>query len=290
MLRLRISRLEGVAIAVLAVVIAGALVVKRFVSNDNADVLPQPTEKQLEEYRKFTVARQEREDNRHGFSTPGVHAARLFRFNPNTADSATFVMLGLRPRQAMAIIHYRNAGGRFRKKEDFKRIYTISESDYDRLSPYMELPQGKSFQPQPAKTFEHHVKKLADGETVDLNCGDTAQLKLVPGIGSVMAERIVRYGKLLGGYVSAEQVAEVYGLDMSFAKWFSVKTVSIRKININTAGYAQMVRHPYFNKVQTKYILKLRQEWGRINSLKALENDTVFTPRDINRMKPYVEL
>ena len=250
MLRLRISRLEGVAIAVLAVVITGVLVVKRFVRNDSAYVLPQPTDKQFEEYRKFTVARQERDDNHHGFSTPAVHAARLFRFNPNTADSATFVMLGLRPRQAMAIIHYRNAGGRFRKKEDFKRIYTISEGDYDRLFPYMELPQGKS----------------------------------------VMAGRIVRYGKLLGGYVKAEQVAEVYGLDMSFVKWFSVKAVSIQKININTAGYAQIVRHPYFNKVQTKYILKLRQEWGRINSLKVLENDTVFTPMDINRIKPYVDL
>ena len=124
MLRLRISRLEGVAIAVLAVVITGVLVVKRFVRNDSADVLPQPTDKQFEEYRKFTVARRERDDNHHGFSTPAVHAARLFRFNPNTADSATFVMLGLRPRQAMAIIHYRNAGGRFRKKEDFKRILT----------------------------------------------------------------------------------------------------------------------------------------------------------------------
>ena len=290
MLRLRISRLEGVAIAVLAVVITGVLVVKHFVRNDNADVLPQPTEKQLEEYCKFMVARRERDDNYHGFSTSGVRAARLFRFNPNTADSATFVMLGLRPRQAVAIIHYRNAGGLFRKKEDFKRIYTISESDYDRLSPYMELPQGKIFQPQPVRNFEHHTEKLANGETVDLNCGDTAQLKLVPGIGSVMAGRIVRYGKLLGGYVSAEQVAEVYGLDMSFAKWFTVKAAGIQKININTAGYAQIVRHPYFNKVQTKYILKLRQEWGRINSLKALENDTVFTPRDINRIKPYVEL
>lgn len=106
MLRLRISRLEGVAIAVLAVVITGVLVVKRFVRNDSAYVLPQPTDKQFEEYRKFTVARRERDDNHHGFSTPAVHAARLFRFNPNTADSATFVMLGLRPRQAMAIIHY----------------------------------------------------------------------------------------------------------------------------------------------------------------------------------------
>ena len=290
MLRLRISRLEGVAIAVLAVVITGVLVVKRFVRNDSAYVLTQPTDKQFEEYRKFTVARQERDDNHHGFSTPAVHAARLFRFNPNTADSATFVMLGLRPRQAMAIIHYRNAGGRFRKKEDFKRIYTISEGDYGRLSPYIKLPQGKSFHVQPVRNFEHHVEKLANGETVDLNCGDTAQLKLVPGVGSVMAGRIVRYGKLLGGYVKAEQVAEVYGLDMSFVKWFSVKAVSIQKININTAGYAQIVRHPYFNKVQTKYILKLRQEWGRINSLKVLENDTVFTPMDINRIKPYVDL
>ena len=49
-------------------------------------------------------------------------ATTPFRFDPNTADSATFVRLGLRPRVARAIVHYRAAGGVFRKPQDIARI------------------------------------------------------------------------------------------------------------------------------------------------------------------------
>ncbi len=290
MARLRISRLEGAAIAIVAISALAATAAAFLLRNHSTDALPPPTEKQLEQYRNFSVSRQDGKNSRHFQTGQNATAARLSRFNPNTADSAALVTLGLRPGQATAIVHYRNAGGRFRKKEDLKRIYTITEADYARLAPYICIPQSEKGRESTVEKRECRNSKLKSGETVDLNCGDTTLLKRVPGVGSVLARRIVRYGELLGGYVSPAQAAEVYGLDKNATEWFCVKTPSPRRINLNTAGYAQIIRHPYFNKRQTNHIMRLRREWGRITSIKALEADSVFTPQDIRRIEPYTEL
>lgn len=133
------------------------------------------------------------------------------------------------------------------------------------------------------------IRKLAAGEQVDLNCGDTSLLKRVPGVGSVLARRIVRYGELLGGYVSPVQVAEVYGLSSGMEKWFCVGNVAPRKINLNRATYAEMLRHPYFNVRQVRAVIHRRDLSGRISGLAQMRLDTVFAEKDINRLAPYVE-
>lgn len=59
-----------------------------------------------------------------------------FPFDPNRADSATFVRLGLRPWQASNALKYRRRGGRWRSPDDFARLYGLSEADFRRLRPY----------------------------------------------------------------------------------------------------------------------------------------------------------
>ena len=47
---------------------------------------------------------------------------------------------------------------------------------------------------------------------VELNSADTTALKTVRGIGSVFAQRIVKYRNLIGGFQSKEQLLDVYGI------------------------------------------------------------------------------
>lgn len=80
----------------------------------------------------------------------------LFNFDPNTAAEADFIALGLSPRTAKNIINYRNKGGKFRKKTDFKRIYSLSEGDYLRLEKYITLPNQQTAEYRPRKkTFDY---------------------------------------------------------------------------------------------------------------------------------------
>lgn len=63
----------------------------------------------------------------------------LASFNPNTADSITFRHLGLPAWMTKNILHYRAKGGKFRKTEDFKKIYGMTEDQYSVLSPYIHI-------------------------------------------------------------------------------------------------------------------------------------------------------
>lgn len=70
----------------------------------------------------------------------GKQSAQLFPFNPNTVSLDSLTLLGFSVKQAQTILRYREKGGRFRHKEDFAKIYTVSPEMYERLYPYITLP------------------------------------------------------------------------------------------------------------------------------------------------------
>lgn len=149
---------------------------------------------------------------------------------------------------------------------------------------YLEKPQ-----------YIKQEKFTAPG-SISLNETDTAEWKKVPGIGSVYSARIVKYGELLGGYISINQLKEVYGIDEElftsiafFVRDDSIDSVSCRKININELDFKEILAHPYIDYEQTKVIMNLRRQTGKIASLNQLAMLDEFTPEDIERITPYVE-
>ena len=60
-------------------------------------------------------------------------------FDPNTADSATLLSVGLRPWQVRNIMRYRARGGRYRQKEDFAQLYGLTLEQYRALESYIRI-------------------------------------------------------------------------------------------------------------------------------------------------------
>lgn len=112
-----------------------------------------------------------------------------FRFNPNTVSIEDLVRLGFSEKQAEAIDHYRQKGGRFRRKADFAKSYVVADSVYQRLEPFIDIP------------------------LLDLNRADSAALTALPGIGPFYAGKIVAYRRELGGYSFKEQLLDLYRFD-----------------------------------------------------------------------------
>ena len=117
-------------------------------------------------------------------------------------------------------------------------------------------------------------EKLKDSEFIYLNETDTAQWKKVPGIGSSYAKRIVKYRSLLGGFISIQQLKEVYGIDeemfdkvTSFIREDVDAEVSCEKLNINQLEFKQIIAHPYIDFEQTKAIVNLRRRIANISSI-----------------------
>lgn len=135
-------------------------------------------------------------------------------------------------------------------------------------------------------------KPMYDIVKLDLNRCDTGDIVVVPLFGSKRAARLVEYRDKLGGFYSLAQVREVYVLqDMDIShmeKYFYVNSGDVRKININTATYKEMVSHPYFDAYLTKTILHYREQHGAIHSLEELQQVTHAYPELMEKLRHYV--
>ncbi|MCF8223834.1 MAG: helix-hairpin-helix domain-containing protein [Bacteroidales bacterium] len=248
------------------------------------------------------------------------HKDSLFIFDPNTASGSELVVLGLSERQAQTVINYRNTGARFRKADDFRRIYGISDSLFDRLIPFIRISKidndrdGKSSY-QIGSSLSREAKKTENGEAaldslaekahsgrakrtavrpkqLDINSIDSCKLEQLRGIGPVLASRIVRYRELLGCFYSPRQLYEVYGLDSSTVLMhldrFYCDTTMLKRININTAGYTELLRHPYIEKRNVDAIMAYRRLAGNIDSITQFFDNRIFNTEQYRRLRPYL--
>lgn len=135
-------------------------------------------------------------------------------------------------------------------------------------------------------------KPMYDIVKLDLNRCDTGDIVVVPLFGSKRAARLVEYRERLGGFYSLAQVREVFVLqDMDIShmeKYFYVNAGDVRKINVNTATYKEMVSHPYFDAYLTKTILHYREQHGAIHSLEELQQVTHAYPELMEKLRHYV--
>ena len=140
-------------------------------------------------------------------------------------------------------------------------------------------------------SYKQASNKFPAGTVIELNQADTLTLKKIPGIGSTFARRIVSYRKLLGGFYTVEQLAEVYGIDEdrynALYPWFKTDTTCIQPLRINHISFKELLRHPYLNTSQVRQIERLRRKaplsgW---NNLILLEE---FTDLDRQRLQPYL--
>ncbi len=128
---------------------------------------------------------------------------------------------------------------------------------------------------------------------VELNSSDTITLQLLHGIGPTFADRIVRYRNRLGGFVSTDQLLEVYGFSPELlahiAPYIKVDTTQIRTIPINTIALKELIRHPYVEYYQARDIVRLRQQGILIHSIDDLRAVPSMTDSTIEKLIPYID-
>ena len=218
-----------------------------------------------------------------------------FPFNPNTADSMTLLRVGLKPWQVKNLMAYRRAGGRWKDADDFKRLYGLSEEEFQRLRPYVQIPPAVkevyfTEHDRARQDSLHHLRpeKFTQLTVLDLNTVDTLTLRKIPGIGVGYSRSIVSYRERLGGFVSVAQLKDIEGLPARIEEWFSVEEqVAVRTISINKSDFKTLVRHPYLSYEQVKVITTHIRKYGPLRSWKDLQQYPEFTPQDFERLTPY---
>ena len=119
----------------LVVIIVGFIFLPNFFSTKKTPAaISQQVKKELSETKNSSERSTTEDENwQTPFAAPEKRNIRLFTFDPNTLDEEGFVTLGLPERTARTIINYRNKGGKFRKPDDLRKIYSLKKEDADKL-------------------------------------------------------------------------------------------------------------------------------------------------------------
>ncbi|MFV0470419.1 MAG: helix-hairpin-helix domain-containing protein [Paludibacteraceae bacterium] len=219
----------------------------------------------------------------------------LFLFDPNTADSTTFVRLGLKPYVARNIQKYRSKGGKYRTVESFGKVYGITAEKFEELKPYISIKGDGTSAKTEIKREENVVSEKPIKETivVELNDADTTMLQKIEGVGKTYAKRITGYRRLLGGYIGVEQIREIYGMTADnydkIAPQCRVDASKIEKINVNTASIERLKAHPYIKTFQkAKALYEYRRKKVKLKNIDELKIVDELSEEDLNRIKPYL--
>ena len=237
-------------------------------------------------------------DERKSFKKGGaVSHGPLFYFDPNTISADQWKQLGIRDKTIETILKYRLKGGKFYMAADLQKIYGLHSDEVERLTPFVKInidishpPTSYSYSKESKPGYNSNKQ---NSNRIEINTADTTAFKSLPGIGSKLAERIIKYRDALGGFYSITQVSEVYGIrDTTFDKikeLLFVKSVAIKKRNINTVDLQQL-RMPYIPNNVANAIIQYREKNGRFSSVDQLKNIPIIDDDLFLKIEPYLTI
>ena len=222
------------------------------------------------------------------YEKKGKQVFRPFHFCPDTMKITDWQRLGFSQKQASQIAKFQSKGGKFFKKEDFKKLYCVSEDTYQLLESYIHIS------PPPVKNEKREMPNVATKypRPLELNEADSVDLLKITGIGAKIASQIISYRTKLGGFVRTEQLKEVAFIDEErFAKiepYLYVNAGNVQKINVNEASISQLVKHPYIDYYLAKSIVSQRDGKGKYTSLEAMKKSLSIYDELYQKIAPYL--
>ena len=206
----------------------------------------------------------------------------LFYFDPNIISEKGWLQLGLKQKTIKTILNYRNKGGKFRVATDLKKIWGLLPEDAERLIPYVQIKQVQ------VKTKVIENKSVQPKKMIDINEASVAEWESLPGIGPVLANRIIHYRDKLGRFSSVDQLKKTYGITDSVFNLMlpslSIKETIIKAetglVDINNADEFTLIKAGISASI-AKSIVLYRKQYGKYQQMSDLKkivfiNDAVY--------------
>jgi competence protein ComEA len=280
------KRREKRATIILALILLSVIIIRFSLLSHNADIVV------ITPLSKKNI---ETESINHTAEYPVM----LYNFDPNTASRDTLLALGLSRQQVSTLINYRNAGARFSCANDLLKVYGFDTAMVLRLKNYVVIEKhGNNSSGVRSKIVlplsDTGLVKYSNKCIIELNACTAVQLQGLPGIGTVLSERIIKYRDLLGGFFSTDQLGEIYGIDTTVLNTIMelvyVNPENIKMISIDTCSYNELARHPYIGKEAARSIIKYRKLFGPPASLGVLTEQKVIDNAKARKMAPYCKI
>ena len=223
---------------------------------------------------------------------------KMYPFNPNFISDYKGYKLGLSVQEIDRLFAFRKQNKYVNSAIEFQNVTKISDSLLNVISPYFKFPNWvKNKESSNNYTKEYIEKKNPKKERIvvlDINQATQKDLMKIYGIGEALSIRILKQKESLGGFVSMEQMSDVWGLSPEVVSelnlHFKVSVLpKFKKIPINDASLKELSQFPYFRYALAKQIVTYRSMNGNIDNIEDLSKIKDFPIEKAKIISLYLE-
>ena len=219
----------------------------------------------------------------------------IYPFNPNFITDFKGYKLGMKVEEIDRLLAFRKLGKFANSAKEFQQVTKISDSLLNAISPYFKFPDWVN-NPKQQNNYKSNWKEYPKKEALkvlDINQASKEDLMKITGIGDAISDRILIQKDLYGGFVSMEQMNEIWGLSpevlLNLNKYFTISALpNIKKIDINNASVKELGQFPYFKYPISKNIVTYRSMNGDIK-IEDLANIKAFPVDKIKIIALYLQ-
>jgi DNA uptake protein ComE-like DNA-binding protein len=206
------------------------------------------------------------------------YVPKIYPFNPNFITDYKGYKLGMSVPEIDRLLAFRKENKYVNSAKEFQAVTKVSDSLLSAISPYFKFPdwvnkkkEFKNYKNYPNTAFAKKEKTII----IDINQASQEDLIKIYGIGEAISLRILKFKESLGGFVSMEQMKDVWGLSPEVIEnlnsHFKVSALpNVKKVDINNASIKELSQFPYFNYQIAKQIVTFRSMNGDIKNIDDL--------------------
>ncbi len=228
---------------------------------------------------------------------------KIYPFNPNYISDYKGYQLGMSVKEIDRLLTYRKKGMFVNSKEEFQTVTKISDSLLNIIAPYFKFPdwvvrRQAKLRKEKRRLHSGKKEKIPNGShyvvsTTDINKATIDDFQSIQGIGETLSERIVKYRDRLQGFTYNDQLFEVWNLDKETVEkvlrvFKVIEKPFIKRININTASFKEVLATPYIDYDLCKKIFEYRDEVAELQNIVELKNIEGFPLEKYNRIVLYL--
>ena len=222
---------------------------------------------------------------------------KIYPFNPNYISDYKGYQLGMNVDEIDRLLAYREQKLYVNSAKEFQTITKISDSLLQKISPFFKFPdwvqKKNNYKNNQQRYIPNSRINVSEITTVDINKATLKDFTAIEGVDEYISERIIKYRSKLQGFSFKEQLFEVWGLDELMANkilsTFSIKNKPIiKKVNINTASFKEVLSNPYIDYKLCIQIFDYRDEVAELQSISEIKNIEGFPIKKYNRIVLYL--
>jgi DNA uptake protein ComE-like DNA-binding protein len=208
----------------------------------------------------------------------GKERPKMYPFNPNFITDYKGYKLGMSVQEIDRLLAFRKKNKYVNSPKEFQNVTKVSDSLLAAIAPFFKFPDWVNNKKE-FKTFEKYSNSaFAKKEKIvliDINQATQEDLIKIYGIGEAISLRILKQKENLGGFVSMEQMKDVWGLSpeviANLNSHFKVSVLpNFKKIAVNDASLKELSQFFYFKYTLAKEIVTYRSMNGNIKNIEDL--------------------